>query len=255
MGLRCRFVADYEALTRLLQGRSEPVVVLTFAELDQIVGGLPASARKHNAWWSNSRSSRPHSRYWLDAGRRASPDFNAGRVQFTIGAESPYGPRAGQSVADRGATTALNTSPSRPVPTGQKVSATLAFEWLEAGKVRLDGSGKLAFPGMPARPGVYRFNLCDTPSATPALYIGESDNLARRMGNYRNPGPTQPTNQRLNTRIIEVIQAGGVVAVWMSTSVAVDGQSLDLSSKPARLLAENAALVRAAQEGLDAENL
>lgn len=75
---------SYEALTAKLIAHSEPNVVLTFDELDQIVSGLPASARKYQPWWTNSRSSQPHSRAWLDAGRRAKPDFTAECTTFRL---------------------------------------------------------------------------------------------------------------------------------------------------------------------------
>src|SRR5688500_11505188 len=72
----------YDALTALLQARNDPVVTLTFAELDEIVGGLPASARKYAAWWANKVSSQPHAAAWLNANRRASPDFRSQLAVF-----------------------------------------------------------------------------------------------------------------------------------------------------------------------------
>jgi hypothetical protein len=76
-------MSRYIGLTERLRSEVEPVVVLTFEELDQIVGGLPASARTYHAWWANKRSSQPHARFWLDAGRRATPDFANQRAVFT----------------------------------------------------------------------------------------------------------------------------------------------------------------------------
>ena len=87
------------------------------------------------------------------------------------------------------------------------------------------------------------------------LYIGESDNLSRRMGNYRNPGPTQPTNQRLNPRLRAVLIDGGEATVSAATAVTVDGETLDLALRPARLVAENVTLIRAAQQNLPVDNL
>lgn len=56
-----------ESLTDFLRGRSEPVVELSFAELDLIVpGGLPGSARRHPAWWANSRTAHDHARWPAD---------------------------------------------------------------------------------------------------------------------------------------------------------------------------------------------
>ena len=235
----------YEALTAFLDDRSDPVVEMTFAELDRLVGGLPDSARKYPAWWANSRSSQPHAKFWLDAKRRATPDFNAGRVRFVTGAESTPNPRP---VATGGQDAMLHA-------TGETVEVGVRFAWLEAGVVTLDVSGKLRFYRLPSRPGVYRFTLTGGDSGSLSIYIGESDNLARRMGNYRNPGPTQPTNGRLQARMLETLAGGGMVSVSVALEVTVDGATLDLTTRPARLLAENAALIRSGQQGHHAENL
>ena len=235
----------YEALTAFLSDRPDPVVEMTFAELDRLVGGLPDSARKYPAWWTNSRSSQPHAKFWLDAKRRATPDFNAGRVRFVTGAESAPNPRP---VAAGGQKAMLN-------PTGETVEVGVQFVWLDAGVVALDVSGKLGFYRLPSRPGIYRFTLTDGDSGSLSIYIGESDNLARRMSNYRNPGPKQLTNERLQARILETLAGGGKVSVSVALEAAVDGATLDFTARPARLLAENAALIRAGQQGHHAENL
>ena len=63
----------------------ESQVALSFEELDAIVeGGLPNSAKQYGAWWANNASSQPHAKFWLDAGRRASPDFKGKRTVFTL---------------------------------------------------------------------------------------------------------------------------------------------------------------------------
>lgn len=236
----------YENLTTYLRSHSEPAVELSFTQLDRLVGGLPESARKYPAWWANSHTAQPHARYWLDAGRRAKPDFGTASVRFTFGVESNPNPRK-------------RTARARGVPsltaTGGTVQATIRFEWLDAGQVTIDTSGKPAFPPMPAQPGVYRFKLQDSASDTVSIYIGESDNLGRRMGNYRNPGPTQPTNQRLHARMLDVLDGGGRVQVSVATEVLLDGRALDLTYRPVRLLAENAALVTTDRRALSVENL
>ena len=76
-------MSRYDALTEKLQSYTEPTVILTFDELDEIVGDLPASAKTYGAWWANKRTSQPHAKAWLDAGRRAKPDFKARLVVFT----------------------------------------------------------------------------------------------------------------------------------------------------------------------------
>jgi hypothetical protein len=247
-------ISKYEVLTTYLQDRPEPVVELSFSALDRLVGGLPDSARRHQAWWSNSRASQPHSRFWLDAGRRAQPNFNAGLVRFTIGSEAPHGPRTSSSrPPHRRSRTAASPPVASLDPTGESVSASITFEWLSGGALTLV-DGKLAFPGMPSSPAVYRFALGDL-TGPDRHYVGESENLARRMGNYRHPAPTQPTNQRLHKRIVDTIAGGGQVHLAVVLTAELDGEALDLRSKAARRLVENAALLRLSLDGLETENL
>lgn len=78
-------MSRYSQLTPLLLASQEPQIVLSFDELDKVVaGGLPNSAKQYNAWWANNASSQPHAKFWLDAGRRASPDFKAKKAVFTL---------------------------------------------------------------------------------------------------------------------------------------------------------------------------
>jgi len=76
----------YAALTAELRKRDEPVVTISFDELDALVGGLPPSARAWGAWWTNSVRSRPHSRFWLDAGRRVSAELFKEVAVFSLDA-------------------------------------------------------------------------------------------------------------------------------------------------------------------------
>ena len=66
--------SKYEPLRKALESApdDEPVS-LTFAEFDELVGGLPASARDHRPWWGNTFShNRPHALAWMSLGRRVS---------------------------------------------------------------------------------------------------------------------------------------------------------------------------------------
>lgn len=71
----------YEGLREYLSQRTEPVVKLSFVQIEHIIErSLPQSARDHRPWWSNTQ---PHARYWRDAGRRTTNvDLNAGTVEF-----------------------------------------------------------------------------------------------------------------------------------------------------------------------------
>lgn len=77
-------MSRYAALTAKLLKHEEPRLTMSFDELDEIVGGLPDSAKKYGAWWANNAASQTHSRFWLDAGRRASPDFRNRLAVFTL---------------------------------------------------------------------------------------------------------------------------------------------------------------------------
>lgn len=56
--------------------------MLTFDEIDVIVGGLPRSARTYREWWTSRISSQPHSSGWLNAGRIATVDLEAATAVF-----------------------------------------------------------------------------------------------------------------------------------------------------------------------------
>jgi len=47
----------------------KPPMRMTFDEVARLVGGLPPSAYRHQAWWANSRS-HVEALAWLDAGLR-----------------------------------------------------------------------------------------------------------------------------------------------------------------------------------------
>ena len=83
-----RGASRYDALRVRLSESSEPRISLSFGEISRIIGGLPASAYKHRAWWAGDRSgSHSHARSWLEANpprRTANVDLNAQTVDFVI---------------------------------------------------------------------------------------------------------------------------------------------------------------------------
>jgi hypothetical protein len=165
-------VSRYAPLTELLTNRPEVEVILTFAELSELIGALPPSARLHLAWWANSVEGHAHAAAWLDAGRLAKVDFLHGRVTFTIDAPEPR-PRAAHSVS----------APVELTQTIEGMQAGLHFAWMAALDITLAG-GRLAMPRLPSQPGIYRFTLNGEHRIYESYYVGESDNLVRR--------PTQP---------------------------------------------------------------
>ena len=75
----------YSALRRHLERETGPSVAMTFDEIDHIVGGLPASARRYSAWWSNEREgTHVQARAWMNADWRvADVNLTAEHVRFT----------------------------------------------------------------------------------------------------------------------------------------------------------------------------
>lgn len=74
----------YEPLRRRLINEIDPVVELSFDEIERIIGAsLPRSARVHSAWWSNSPDGHVNAQAWLAAGFRSEAvDLNRGRLRF-----------------------------------------------------------------------------------------------------------------------------------------------------------------------------
>ncbi len=57
--------ADWSRLTAFLAKQPSETVRVSWSRFDGIVGGVPASAVNHQAWWSGDR---PHTRAWAAAG-------------------------------------------------------------------------------------------------------------------------------------------------------------------------------------------
>jgi hypothetical protein len=78
--------AEYHPLYKYLDGRYADTVVLTFADLEALLGfALPEAARLEPAWWSNDESSdagSPQSGAWIHANRTARPNLPARIVFF-----------------------------------------------------------------------------------------------------------------------------------------------------------------------------
>jgi hypothetical protein len=137
------------------------------------------------------------------------------------------------------------------------VRVSVDFDWTEVGSVVLDDGGKVKFPKLPSEPGIYQLDFQSGPES--ALYIGETDNLRRRSGNYRNPGPRQRTSLRINGLLLKHLRAGGdvglVVTQHAKIEIAGEWADLPLDSKAARLVVESSALLVARKNAIRVENL
>ncbi len=94
------------------------------------------------------------------------------------------------------------------------------FDFEVVGQISVGADEKLRFPSLPTTPGVYRFRLLGRSESTSA-YIGETDNLRRRAYHYRNPGPSQQTNIRMQSRLRSHLDKGGAVEFAVMTRAMV----------------------------------
>jgi hypothetical protein len=78
--------SEYLPLHKYLAGRYADTVVLTFADIEALLGfALPDLARLQAAWWSNEGadgSPSPQSGAWIHARRTARPRLGAATVTF-----------------------------------------------------------------------------------------------------------------------------------------------------------------------------
>jgi len=76
----------YKALYEYLENRYANTVVLTFAQIEDLLGfTLPDSARVGQEWWADrapNDTPPPHSRSWTLAGRTATLNLQAQTVVF-----------------------------------------------------------------------------------------------------------------------------------------------------------------------------
>jgi hypothetical protein len=135
-------------------------------------------------------------------------------------------------------------------------NCSVQLRWIPKGRVVLDDDGKLRFPKVNSVAGLYRMRTRHAENRA-ALYVGESDNLSRRFGNYRNPGPTQQTSLRINRFLSDLLAAGGEVSVSLAAEaklgIGATAQIVDFADKPVRRLFENLAIVL--EQATEIENL
>jgi hypothetical protein len=75
----------YSLLYKYLENRYATTVVLTFGQIEDLLGfALPATARTSPEWWTTGdvTGKPPYSDAWVRAGRTASPNLPAQTVHF-----------------------------------------------------------------------------------------------------------------------------------------------------------------------------
>jgi transcriptional regulator with XRE-family HTH domain len=71
----------YQPLREHLEASGKEVVILNFAKVAALVGGLPPSAEKHREWWAN-HDGNSQAKGWMDAGYLAEPDAARRMITF-----------------------------------------------------------------------------------------------------------------------------------------------------------------------------
>ena len=85
-------MSKYEPLADHLRGSGQTALPMTFSEIEKIIGsGLPASAFRHRAWWSNNPSNSVITYAWLKAGYKTAKVDMPGRSLVFCKA-APAGP-------------------------------------------------------------------------------------------------------------------------------------------------------------------
>ncbi len=76
--------SEYVSLHKYLANRYADMVVLTFSQLEDLLGfALPDSARTQQEWWTNTDSDKSSGAdAWILAGRTAKPNLLARTVTF-----------------------------------------------------------------------------------------------------------------------------------------------------------------------------
>ena len=128
-------MGKYEPLRQFLTGRREASARVTFREIEDILGfRLPASARKHPPWWSNSGGTHTQSCAWLTAGWKTSQvDIPGEMVTFTRDIERRETGRArtAPGVSESGTAflgEVINVPVDRLTPAGQALVERYAQE-------------------------------------------------------------------------------------------------------------------------------
>ena len=125
----------------------------------------------------------------------------------------------------------------------QVVKVEIEFDWEEVGKITLEGTSDIHVPKAFREHAVYKIQ------SKVGTYVGETKDLKRRLGDYRNPGGSKETkkpktNRRIQREIINALAFAEVI-VWKATNIKYvkNGREIlpvNLLNKHERLLIENA---------------
>ncbi len=137
-----------------------------------------------------------------------------------------------------------------------EINAMVRLKWRTLGAVRLDRKRKLDFP-FTSGANVYRLSF-EKFDGSRSVYVGETENFEGRFTSYRNPGPTQWTNRRLNRLCTEVLGDLGEINLEAIDQAWIDfdgiDREVDFRDKNMRRLFENLVLAIAGGDKIESLN-
>lgn len=95
--------AKYRPLENYLKNKASSHVPMSFSDIEAVIEGrLPASARKHRAWWSNNPSNSVITHSWLAAGYKTAKVSLEGETVVFVRRSEPATPPRSPSARDGG---------------------------------------------------------------------------------------------------------------------------------------------------------
>lgn len=242
----------YESLGRYLGALQSDRWPATFRDVEAVLDAeLPASARRHSAWWSNDERHSQAS-VWMSAGwRTCNVDVRQGTVVFrrlgvprTSSAGDRHHRHRPPARSDRGARRPVVEPPAEvdatapaltewglhPIariepeaaPGGRPVEFMPQKRYAKAGQKPLNPNGRGPFcrfpdPELPTAPGVYAVVI----DRQAVKYVGMAEDLRRRWQGYARIQPAncyrggQSTNCKVNNAILLAAREDRAVDLWI----------------------------------------
>jgi len=183
---------------------------ISFQAIEKVLGfNLPKSAHEYRAWWSNPKSKKdhPYAQSWLAAGWLVNKvNQNDKWVRFRrIGSHIIENkiPLTSKNSLSSILQKNISGESSRRIQTADTVQFLLELGFEEVGEWLIE-EDSLQFSLTRHRNEqniLYAFVVQGE-----VKYIGKSNlTLSRRMNGYKQPGPTQNTNIRINSRIKDLL--------------------------------------------------
>lgn len=145
----------------------------------------------------------------------------------------------------------------------ERLSLDADYEWLavtdELGEAYRFPTPVGSVRGKHSGPAIYRWVSRRLDGTVESVYVGETDNLGRRIYGYLNPGPSQQTNLHMNAELKELVAGDHVITLERVRfeSIRLGGVEIpttSLADKHVRVMLEHALLLAAQAQGISTRN-